>query len=163
MTTPTKKQDGECKHKYHDYFLVCYLCGKDMTVKLKDLIITESKEEKCYCDDILFPHKHTGKCYPFKDDQKQSESWADEYPLNTFQGETKKELVEFVKREISKAVQADRDRIKGVLENVQEEVRRVRLDVNVIVCDCGEKYKDSDLDLSVGDLEEALSLAISKI
>ena len=36
-------------------------------------------------------------------------------------------------------------------------IERIRLDVDVIICKCGEKYKDSDLDLSVQELEEALT------
>jgi len=50
----------------------------------------------------------------------------------------------------------ERQRIKERLKILKEDIYRVRLDVNVIVCDCGEKYKDSDLDLSVGYVEKAL-------
>jgi hypothetical protein len=35
--------------------------------------------------------------------------------------------------------------VRGQIERMRGEIERVRLDVNVIVCDCGEKYKDSDL------------------
>lgn len=52
--------------------------------------------------------------------------------------------------EYARGKSEERGRIKPLLE-------RIRLDVNVIKCDCGEPYKDSDLDISVGDLEEALS------
>ena len=52
-------------------------------------------------------------------------------------------------RKIEEAVREERERIQPLVE-------RIRLDVEVIVCDCGEKYKDSDLDISVGDLEQAL-------
>ena len=48
------------------------------------------------------------------------------------------------------------DAVKGERERIKPFVERVRLDVEVMVCDCGEKYKDSDLDISVGDLEKAL-------
>ena len=43
------------------------------------------------------------------------------------------------------------------VEEIRPFVERVRLDVDVIICDCGEKYKDSDLDLSVGELEKEIS------
>lgn len=43
------------------------------------------------------------------------------------------------------------------IEEVIEAVERVRLDVDVIVCGCGEAYKNSDLDLSVGDLKRAIA------
>ncbi len=42
-------------------------------------------------------------------------------------------------------------------ERIQPFVERVRLDVDVIVCDCGEPYKNSDLDLSVSELEQTIT------
>ena len=48
---------------------------------------------------------------------------------------------------------AEQAKVKEVLEKMKPFIERIRLDVDVIVCDCGEKYKDSDLDLSVGELE----------
>jgi hypothetical protein len=47
-----------------------------------------------------------------------------------------------------------------LVERIRPFVERVRLDVDVIKCDCGEPYKDSDLDLSVGELEQALDQVI---
>jgi hypothetical protein len=47
-----------------------------------------------------------------------------------------------------------------LVERIRPFVKRVRLDVDVIKCDCGEPYKDSDLDLSVGELEQALDQVI---
>ena len=41
---------------------------------------------------------------------------------------------------------------KAVLADVREKAECVRLDVDVIVCDCGEKYRDSDLDISTAEL-----------
>ena len=52
--------------------------------------------------------------------------------------------------------QAHQQGEREVQERIKPFVERVRLDVEVIVCNCGEKYKDSDLDISVGDLEKAL-------
>jgi hypothetical protein len=66
-------------------------------------------------------------------------------------------------------VMVSRDRVEQLIQNTlltqrQEIVKklkpfveRVRLDVDVIICDCGEPYKDSDLDLSLGELEKELS------
>ena len=53
--------------------------------------------------------------------------------------------------------QAHQQGERDVQERIKPFVERVRLDVEVMVCDCGEKYKDSDLDISVGDLEQALT------
>lgn len=49
-----------------------------------------------------------------------------------------------------------KDERRRILQEVLKAVERIRLDVDVIVCDCGEKYKDSDLDLSVGNLEKII-------
>ena len=82
---------------------------------------------------------------------------------------------------IKKFTELEEDNIKTILEwliriqleevekeidKLKEAIERVRLDVDVIICDCGEKYKDSDLDLSVGDLEKTfkeIKEAIKKI
>ena len=47
--------------------------------------------------------------------------------------------------------------LAGEKRRVLPYIERIRLDVDVIICKCGEKYKDSDLDLSVQELEEALT------
>jgi len=47
--------------------------------------------------------------------------------------------------------------LEGVIDTMKEKAERIRLDVNVIVCDCGEPYKESDLDLSVKELEDTIS------
>jgi len=47
--------------------------------------------------------------------------------------------------------------LEGERERVLPYIERIRLDVDVIICECGGKYKDSDLDLSVQELEEALT------
>ena len=52
---------------------------------------------------------------------------------------------------IEEAVEAERARLKPFVE-------RIRLDVDVIICDCGEPYKDSDLDGSLKELEDALQV-----
>jgi hypothetical protein len=44
-----------------------------------------------------------------------------------------------------------------IVEKLKPFVERMRLDVDVTICDCGEPYKDSDLDLSLGELEKELS------
>ena len=60
------------------------------------------------------------------------------------------ETLQAERQKREEVVEAERERIKPF-------VKRVRLDVDVIICDCGEKYKDSDLDLSVGELEKTLT------
>ena len=55
---------------------------------------------------------------------------------------------------VSEILYAERQKQEEVIKPL---VERIRLDVDCIICDCGEKYKDSDLDLSVGELEEALT------
>lgn len=52
---------------------------------------------------------------------------------------------------------------KERVRKIKEKVERVRLDVDVIKCDCGEPYKDSDLDLSVGELEQALDTLLDNL
>ena len=58
-------------------------------------------------------------------------------------------LVEILQDTIDTVAAEERRRVLPYIE-------RIRLDVDVIICKCGEKYKDSDLDLSVQELEEAL-------
>ena len=38
-------------------------------------------------------------------------NWQEQYPLNTFKGETKKELIEFISQTISEAVKEEREQI----------------------------------------------------
>lgn len=59
-----------------------------------------------------------------------------------------------VKNWLTQALLTER---QAIIEKIKPLVERVRLDVDVIVCDCGEKYKDSDLDFILGDLEKEIS------
>ena len=62
------------------------------------------------------------------------------------------------KLNIDQATQQTAEAVRDwMVEEIRPFVERVRLDVDVIICDCGEKYKDSDLDLSVGELEKEIS------
>ena len=42
------------------------------------------------------------------------------------------------------------------IKDIKEKADRLKLDIDVIVCDCGEKYKDSDLSISMKDLQDCL-------
>jgi len=43
--------------------------------------------------------------------------------------------------DISYLLKAQRDEI---IEKIEKKVKRIKLDMDVIICDCGEPYKDSD-------------------
>lgn len=70
---------------------------------------TDSKKKCCKAHDAGFAGPHCNN--PVPSPTKEVESWEDLYPLDTFSGETKRELIEFIKSLLSQSRKEERERV----------------------------------------------------
>lgn len=80
-----------------------------------------------YCGLLKSTVEETGSpCFEGHEFGEFGEDWQDEYPLNTFEGETKKELVDFIK----KLLNSGKKMYEIGFEDGREEERKVWLKVS---------------------------------
>lgn len=76
----------------------------------------ENKELK-YCLNCIQMTNHLGSIC-----QKCKEQWKEQYPLNTFNGETRKELENFI---YTTRIQAVKERVAELVEEIEKELPNI--------------------------------------
>jgi hypothetical protein len=73
----------------------------------------------------------------------KAEDWREEYPLNTFQGETKKELIAFIEKVRTEALEDIKEKIKALKVATQEQTGSFKYDACYEECEevINEKLK----------------------
>ena len=117
----------------------------------------EPEDEECKCDchkpveteqGIVIKNTHDYCC-----SEPEAEGWEERFDKEFGTSEYSDKIYpvkatpikDFIRKELARARVEERARVLKLAE-------RIKLDVDVIVCDCGEPYRDSDLSISVGEL-----------